>query len=152
MKSKKIQISIIIPVYNPDKKLIFLLNSLKKEIKKFKSEIILVNDIGDETNNKILNKVKKIHKNLRVINLKKNYGQHYATLLGISVSKGDFLVTLDEDYQHDPKYLPKMGDTVIKIKLSDQDDNFNFQLKNNRKIDRKTINLIRNKEISAIIS
>ena len=71
MKSKKIQISIIIPVYNPDKKLISLLNSLKKEIKKFKSEIILVNDIGDETNNKILNKVKKIHKNLRVINLKK---------------------------------------------------------------------------------
>ena len=50
------------------------------------------------------------------------------------------------------KYLPKMGDTVIKIKLSDQHNNFNFQLKNNRKIDRKTINLIRNKEISAIIS
>ena len=50
------------------------------------------------------------------------------------------------------KYLPKMGDTIIKIKLSDQHDNFNFQLENNRKIDRKTVNLIRNKEISAIIS
>ncbi|MDC3007254.1 DNA polymerase III subunit alpha [Candidatus Pelagibacter sp.] len=50
------------------------------------------------------------------------------------------------------KYLPKMGDTIIKIKLSDQHDNFNFQLKNNRKIDRKTVNLIRNKEISAVIS
>lgn len=117
MKSKKIQISVIIPVYNPDKKLISLLKSLKKEIKKFKSEIILVNDIGDETNNKILNNVKKIHKNLRVINLKKNYGQHYATLLGISVARGDFLVTLDEDYQHDPKYLNKMQKYLLSKKL-----------------------------------
>ena len=50
------------------------------------------------------------------------------------------------------KYLPKMGDTIIKIKLSDQHNDFNFQLKNNRKIDRKTVNLMRNKEISAIIS
>ena len=44
-----------------------------------------------------------------------------------------------------------MGDTIIKIKIDDKNNNFNFQLKNNRKIDRKTVNLIRNKEISAII-
>ncbi|MDC3114487.1 DNA polymerase III subunit alpha [Candidatus Pelagibacter sp.] len=50
------------------------------------------------------------------------------------------------------KFLPKIGDTIIKIKLSDQNDDFNFQLKNNRKIDRKTINLLRNREISTIIS
>ena len=50
------------------------------------------------------------------------------------------------------KFLPKNGDTLIKIKLSDENNDFNFQLKNKRNIDRKTINLLRNKEISAIIS
>ena len=50
------------------------------------------------------------------------------------------------------KFLPKLGDTLIKIKLSDEKNNFDFQLKNKRNIDRKTINLIRNKEISAVIS
>ncbi len=50
------------------------------------------------------------------------------------------------------KFLPKSGDTLIKIKLSDEKNNFDFQLKNKRNIDRKTINLIRNKEISAVIS
>ena len=50
------------------------------------------------------------------------------------------------------KYLPKVGDTIIKIKVCDKHENFNFQLKNNRKIDRKTINLLRNREISTIIS
>ena len=49
------------------------------------------------------------------------------------------------------KFLPKKGDTFVKIKLSDSDYNYNFHLKNKRNIDRKTINLIRNKAISAII-
>ena len=50
------------------------------------------------------------------------------------------------------KFLPKLGDTLIKIKLSDEKNNFDFQLKKKRNIDRKTINLIRNKEISAVIN
>jgi len=50
------------------------------------------------------------------------------------------------------KFLPKNGNTLIKIKLSDENNDFNFQLKNKRNIDRKTINLLRNKEISAILS
>ena len=49
------------------------------------------------------------------------------------------------------KFLAKNGDTLIKIRLSDENNDFNFQLKNKRNIDRKTINLLRNKEILAII-
>ena len=48
-------------------------------------------------------------------------------------------------------YLPENGNTLIKIKLSDKKNDYNFQLKNKRNIDRKTLNLLRNKEISAII-
>ena len=50
------------------------------------------------------------------------------------------------------KFLNNNGDTLIKIKIDDKNNNYNFQLKNKRNIDRKTINLLRNKEISAIIS
>ena len=50
------------------------------------------------------------------------------------------------------KFLPKNGDTIIKIRLTDKNNDLNFQLENKRNIDRKTINLIRNKEISAIIN
>ena len=48
--------------------------------------------------------------------------------------------------------LPNPGETLIEIKLSDNDYDFDFQLDKKRNIDRKTINLLRNKEISAIIS
>ena len=50
------------------------------------------------------------------------------------------------------KFIPNNGKTLIKIKLSDKKNNFNFELKNRRNIDRKTLNLLRNKEISALIS
>ena len=49
------------------------------------------------------------------------------------------------------KFIPNKGNTLIKIKLSDKNNDFKFQLKNKRNIDRKTINLLRNKEISSII-
>ena len=49
------------------------------------------------------------------------------------------------------RYLSANGQTLVKIKLSDESNNFDFQLKNKRNIDRKTINLLRNKEISAIL-
>ena len=50
------------------------------------------------------------------------------------------------------KILPEKGNTIIKINLGDNKNNFYFQLKKKRNIERKTINLLRNKEISAKIS
>jgi len=50
------------------------------------------------------------------------------------------------------KFIPENGHTLIKINISDKNNNFKFKLQNKRNIDRKVINLIRNKQISAIIS
>ena len=49
------------------------------------------------------------------------------------------------------KFLINKGETLININLNDKNNSVDFQLKNKRNIDRKTINLLRNKEISAII-
>ena len=50
------------------------------------------------------------------------------------------------------KILSEKGSTLIKINVSDNENNLYFQLENKRNIERKTINLLRNREISAIIS
>ena len=50
------------------------------------------------------------------------------------------------------KVLTKDGGTSIKIKLGDKDHSYSFKLEKKRNIDRKSINLLRNKEISAIIN
>ena len=49
------------------------------------------------------------------------------------------------------KIISNEGSTTVKIKLNDQKNVLNFTLKNKRNIDRKKLNIIRNKEISAII-
>ena len=45
-----------------------------------------------------------------------------------------------------------MGETTININIKNNEKGLNFKLENKRNLDRKTINLIRNKEISAIIN
>ena len=50
------------------------------------------------------------------------------------------------------QFLDQKGETLVKIKLSDQNNDLNFKLQNKRNLDRKTINLLRNKDISAIIN
>ena len=49
------------------------------------------------------------------------------------------------------KIMLEQGNTVVNIRINDQKNELNFSLKNKRKIDRKMLNIIRNKEISAII-
>ena len=49
------------------------------------------------------------------------------------------------------KFLQSNGNTLIKINISDKLNNYNFHLKTKRNIDRKTLNILRNMEISAKI-
>jgi len=48
--------------------------------------------------------------------------------------------------------LNKDGETLVNINLHNRDNNLNFQLDKKRELDRKTLNLLRNKEILSTIS
>ena len=50
------------------------------------------------------------------------------------------------------KFINDKGNTLINIKIKDNENDVHFRLENKRNLDRKTINIIRNKEISAIIN
>ena len=47
--------------------------------------------------------------------------------------------------------IKKEGNTIIKINITDKNKDLIFELKNKRQIDRKSINILRNKDISTII-
>ena len=49
-------------------------------------------------------------------------------------------------------FLSKSGDTLININFQNKEANLKFKLEKKRNLDRKTLNLIRNQEISAIIN
>ena len=72
-------------------------------------------------------------------------------LLNRPIQKVTFNLKSTRELDEISKYLPKQGNTLIKIIISDNKNDLKFHLKNKRNIDRKTINILRNKEISAII-
>lgn len=118
MNFKK-KLSIVIPVYNSEKSLITLVQKIRFELIKknnYDVEIILIND--GSSNKRTSLYLKKIKSNkTKIINLSKNMGQHYATLKGISLAKNDIIVTLDDDLQHDPKYVDIMVKFLKKKRL-----------------------------------
>ena len=73
-------------------------------------------------------------------------------LLNKSIDEVLFNIKSLKELDEISNFLTKNGETIIKIKIKNKDYNFDFQLSNKRNIDRKTINLLRNKEISALIS
>jgi glycosyltransferase involved in cell wall biosynthesis len=72
-------------------------------------EIIAVNDgSGDDSWAVLRDVVKECDGKIKAINLLKNSGQHSALLCGLLHSKGDWVVTLDDDMQIPPEEIGKL--------------------------------------------
>ena len=63
-----------------------------------------------------------------------------------------FEVKSDMQIEEISKILKDEGKTIVNINLITEDNNLKFRLKNTRKLDRKSLNLLRNQEIQAIIN
>ena len=72
-------------------------------------------------------------------------------LLNKPIQEITFNLKSQKELDEISKILTLNGDTIVKIHMKDQNNELKFQLKNKRNIDRKTVNLLRNKEISTII-
>lgn len=90
-------ISVIVPVYNETLRLknLYLIDLFLKS-KKYKSEVIVVDDGSDEKTKKILNKAKKDLK-IKVISYDKNMGKGYAVKAGMLESRGKYKFFMDID-------------------------------------------------------
>lgn len=119
--------SIIIPVYNGEKTIEELYQKIKKTLTgKEDFEVIFVFDCGpDDSWEKIKELQSEDPEHIRGFLLKKNYGQHCALLFGISRSIGDFIVTMDEDLQHDPDDILKLSGMQMKGNYDVVYGNFN---------------------------
>ena len=72
-------------------------------------------------------------------------------LFNSPISKVTFKVHSSDQVNKISQFLSKTGKTSVNIYYIDKEQSYNFQLKNKRNVDRKSINLLRNEEISSII-
>lgn len=111
-----VEISLVIPVYRGAK----TLQSLVLEINTYRCQLItdnypfrileaiFIDDGSTDGSDKVLKQLAENYSWLHVIWLSKNFGQHPATIAGILHSSGAWVVTLDEDLQHHPKYITSL--------------------------------------------
>ena len=103
-------LSIVIPVYNSQDSLPLLIRDLVSVLGDLTSnyEIILVNDGSKDQSWKVIEDLSAAHPQIRAFDLMRNYGQHNALLCGIRESRGEVIVTMDDDLQHSPKSIPQL--------------------------------------------
>ena len=82
------------------------------------TEVLLVHDHGPDDSAALLRKLEQTFPFVRPVWLSRNYGQHAATLAGIASSGGDWIVTMDEDGQHDPAHIGEMLDVALAEQVS----------------------------------
>ena len=118
------------------------------------SDLLELNrNILKEGNSFILSIVKSLSEQenrFKRINVKKI--SSLKDLLNKPIAEVKFEIKSINELDEISKYISDEGKTIIKINVSDKENQLNFTLENKRNIDRKTLNLLRNKDISAIIS
>lgn len=113
MKSNKLLLSIIIPVFNEEKNIEKIIRQIFKLKKKFHFEIIVINDGStDKTHNKIIKVNNYIDKYLP---LKRNHGKGFAVKKGVEISTGEYIFFQDADLEYDPNDILKFIKIIKKF-------------------------------------
>lgn len=104
------EISLVVPIYNELENIDRLYDSVRPVLEKIPGahELILVNDGSTDGSTQTLNQLAERGQGVRVLHLRRNYGQTAAMSAGIEAARGRIVVTMDGDLQNDPTDIPMM--------------------------------------------
>ncbi len=107
---KKINLSVVIPAYNEEKRIPETLKKISNYLKKqsYNSEIIVVNDGSKDNTAQVVNNLMEEIDNLRLIDNKENHGKGYVVKQGLLESEGKYRVFMDADNSTSVDHVEKM--------------------------------------------
>ncbi len=107
--------SVVIPVYNSAPTLIELSSQLITFFtnRANEYEIIFTDDYSTDDSWNVLKKIALDNKNIKIVRLAKNNGQHASTLCGIHKSTGDIIITIDDDLQYPVEEIGRLIDFFV---------------------------------------
>lgn len=106
------ELSVVIPAYGSADILPRLIEALEEALPQAVGsqgfEVILVHDCGPDDTWPLIVDLVRSRPWLRGIDLGRNAGQHNAIMAGLSRARGRYIVTMDDDLQHDPADIPRV--------------------------------------------
>lgn len=109
-----VAISIVIPIFNEASSL----RELYREINDVMTvidgtyEIVFVNDGSSDGSTQILERLQRVDPSVRLLQLKRNYGQTAAIMAGFDHARGEIIIPMDGDLQNDPRDIPRLLEKV----------------------------------------
>jgi undecaprenyl-phosphate 4-deoxy-4-formamido-L-arabinose transferase len=116
------EVSLVVPVYQGERTLEALVDEVVPLTspqttpggRRFRvAEMVLVHDDAIDESARVMQALAEQHPFVRPVWLACNFGQHPATLAGMASTVSEWVATLDEDGQQDPRHVGDMLDCAI---------------------------------------
>src|SRR6185436_1065442 len=103
-----VSLSVIIPVHNEQESIGPLMRDLEAQLDRIPqaSEVVIVDDGSTDGTAAVLDRLRLESSRLRVLRLRRNFGQTSAMAAGFHAARGDVFITMDGDGQNDPADIP----------------------------------------------
>ncbi|RMG61573.1 MAG: glycosyltransferase [Deltaproteobacteria bacterium] len=107
---KNLDYSVVVPVYNEEENLRPLTEAIVRVMERLGGsyEIVYVDDGSTDGSVSVIRDLQKTYPVIRLIRLRKNFGQAAALSAGFDHSRGRVVISLDADLQNDPEDIPAM--------------------------------------------
>ena len=115
------RLSVVVPMFDEVENAAPLLDAVQEGLKDypFPWELVVVDDGSrDGTGDALVRRAAELGPHMRVVRLRRNFGQSAAMQAGIDAARGDVIVTLDGDLQNDPADAPAL---VARLLEDDKD-------------------------------
>jgi glycosyltransferase involved in cell wall biosynthesis len=114
MTEDQLELSVVIPIYNEQENIERLYRELKQVLDRLgKSyEILAVDDGSTDGSFEVLRELHRGDDSLKVVRLRRNFGQAAAFAAGFDSAVGEIIVSMDADLQFDPADIGKLLDKI----------------------------------------
>lgn len=106
------QLSVVIPVYNSERTIGPLVGRLQSCLSGQSFEVILINDGSADGSEAVCHQLTNRFNNVRLISLRRNFGEFNAVLCGLNHTKGRYVAIIDDDFQNPPEAILTLIETA----------------------------------------
>jgi len=100
------ELSVVIPVMNEEDNIQPLLEAVRNALSQYDYEVVLVDDGSTDSTKKRI--IEHADEHIKLVELRKNYGQSTAMTAGIDYANARYIAMIDGDLQNDPTDIPFM--------------------------------------------
>jgi glycosyltransferase involved in cell wall biosynthesis len=107
-------LSVVIPIHNEEPSILPLYDRLTAVLERVRKpyEIIFVDDASTDRSFDLLANLVETDVRLKVVRLRRNFGQTAALAAGFDESQGNVIISLDGDLQHAPEDIPALLEKI----------------------------------------